>query len=300
VTLGFATTSFTLYASVAGGPAHLVQLDTGSLGLYVPRSILGASAVVSSTQTCSITYVSSGNVLSGHQATATVTLLGSKAAGDVASPPTTIGMPLCAVDDATFTGGVMGVGFGRGTAPDPSWNVLLEMAAVKSGAMRAGYVLGTHPTPWVQIGITTAGAAGFVTTALAPGASGNGDWLATSLEGCLTLPGVPAFTPTCGGLLVDTGIAETILWGPPDPTLAGTIPSGQTSVPDGVSIAITSPADGGVLDYSFVVGADAGSPSAVDVRAASAFSINTGRALLDDDDYSFDAVGGLVGFRAAK
>jgi len=35
------------------------------------------------------------------------------------------------------------------------------------------------------------------------------------------------------------------------------------------------------------------------IRTASAFSINTGRALLVDFDYQLDAEGGTVGFRKA-
>jgi len=297
-TLGFASSTFTLYASIAGGPAHLVQLDTGSLGLYVPASVLGSSATVSTT-TCSITYVSSGTTLSGHEATAPVALLGATSAGDVTPPPTTVPMTFCAVDDTTFTGGMMGVGFGRGTGSDPSRNVLLEMAPIKAGTMHAGFVLSTHPSPAVQIGLTSGGVAGFQTVALEADPSGNGDWVATSLRGCLRLPNVVAFATECGGLLVDTGVADCLLWGPTDPTLGGTVPSGQTLVPNGVALQIEAEAGAPTLDYSFVVGSDAGSPAGVSIRTASAFSINTGRALLTEFDYLFDAQQGLVGFRAA-
>jgi hypothetical protein len=101
-------------------------------------------------------------------------------------------------------------------------------------------------------------------------------------------------------MLVDTGVAGTLLWGPADPTLGGTIPAGQTTVPAGVALAISAPADGSILDYAFVVGSGADSPAAVSIRSASAFSINTGRALLVDYDYLFDAKNGLVGFRRAQ
>jgi hypothetical protein len=288
-----------MYASVGGGPAHPVQLDTGSLGVYVPKSILGASAKVSATVTCSITYVSSGVTLSGHQATATVALLGSSKSGDVTPPPTTVPMSLCAVDDPTFNGGMMGVGFGRGTSPDPARNVLLQMADVAAGTMHPGYVLTTHPSPSVQVGLTAAGSSGFATIALTPDPNGKGDWAASSLRGCLALPKTPAFGQPCGSLLVDTGVADTLLWGPADPTLGGAVPAGQTTVPGGVAIAITAPASGSILDYAFVVGSGADSPAAVSIRSASAFSMNTGRALLVDYDYLFDASAGLVGFRRA-
>ncbi len=299
-TLGFVSGStYSMYASIGGGPAHEVELDTGSLGLYVPRSVLGAGAQVSSTETCSITYVSSGVTLSGHAATAAVALLGSSKSGDVTPPPTTVAMSLCAVDDPTFTGGMMGVGFGRGTSPDPTRNVLLQLADVASGAMNPGYVLSTHPAPHVVVGITPAVSAGFATLPLQPDASGNGDWLASSLHGCLTVPeAAPSFGQPCGPMLVDTGVADTLLWGPADPTLGGVVPSGQTTVPAGTAMTIGSPAAGGTaLDYSFVLGTGADSPASVSIRTASAFSINTGRALLVDYDYLFDARAGLVGFR---
>jgi hypothetical protein len=56
---------------------------------------------------------------------------------------------------------------------------------------------------------------------------------------------------------------------------------------------------GAALTYSFTVGQAPDAPSYVGVRTASAFSINTGRALLVDDDYLFDAVAGTAGFRPA-
>ena len=244
--------------------------------------------------------MSSGNTLSGHTATATVALLGSKASGDLPSPPTTVPMSLCAVDDPTFTGGMMGVGFGRASPADPSRNVLLEMADVQAGTMHPGYVLSTHPSPHVQVGLTAASQAGFQTIALAPDPGGSGDWVARSLQGCLTLPKTPAFGPACGGLLVDTGVADCLLWGPSDPTLGGAVPSGQTTVPSGVAMQIAAPSGGSTLRYSFVVGSGADTPAAVTIRTASAFSINTGRALLVDYDYLFDARNGLVGFHRAQ
>ena len=298
--LRFIGDAYTLYASVGGGSPHVVQLDTGSIGLYVPASILGPGAQVSTTETCSITYVSSGNTLSGHAATATVALLGSTRSGDVSPAPTTVPMPLCAVDDAAFKGGMMGVGFGRGATPDPARNVLLRLADVASGAMHAGYILSAHPSPSVRVGLTAEAVAGFATLPLTPHPAVPGDWLSTSLRGCLTLPGHGAFAEACGPLLVDTGIADCLLWGPSDPTLGGVIPAGQTAVPGGVSLRIAAPSGGATLDYAFVVGAGSDSPAAVKVRTAAAFSINTGRALLIDDDYLFDAVAGRVGFRRAS
>jgi hypothetical protein len=301
VTLRFADPSaYTLYASLGGGPPHRVQLDTGSIGLYAPKSALGPSVQISTTA-CSITYVSSGTTLAGHEATAPVALLGSTAAADVTPPPTTSPMTFCAVDDATFTGGMMGVGFGRGASADPTRNVLLQMAAVASGSMRAGYVLSTHPVPHVDVGIAPAAKGGFAMLPLTKAPSGNGDWLASSLRGCLAVPSEPAFGAPCGPLLVDTGVPECLLWGPSDPTLGGAAPAGATSVPSGVALRITGEGGAGasVLDYAFVVGQAPDAPSSVDVRKASAFSINTGRALLVDYDYLFDAVGGAVGFRRA-
>jgi hypothetical protein len=287
--------AYLLYASVGGGTPHQVQLDTGSDGLYVPASVVGASAQVSSTETCSITYISSGSSLSGHSATGPVTLLGSTTTGDVPAPPTTVPMTFCAVDDASWTGGMMGVGFGR-TASGPASNVLLQVQDIAAGRMRAGYVLSTHPSPNVQIGVTSSRSAGFQTVPLSASTTGNGDWDADSLEGCVALPGVAAFKQECGGLLVDTGVAETILWGPTDPTLGGLVASGQTSAPAGTAFDITTEA-GPMLSFSFVLGSGADTPSAVDIKSASAFSVNTGRALLVDYDYLFDAEAGLVGFQ---
>jgi hypothetical protein len=285
---------YLLYASLAGGAAHSIQLDTGSDGLYVPRAAVGSAATISTTATCSITYVSSGNTLAGHLATGPITLLGSTPAGDLATPPTTVPMSFCAVDDATFTGGVMGVGWGRPQG-GLAQNVMLQMADIAAHTMHAGYVLSTHPEPNVQIGITATRSAGFQTVQLQPSTTQAGDWLATSLKGCVALPKTPGFAAQCGSLLVDTGIAETILWGLADPTLGGIVPSGQKAAPAGTSFAITTEGSSS-LDFSFVLGSGADTPSAVDVRGATAFSINTGRALLVDYDYLFDSELGLVGF----
>jgi hypothetical protein len=300
VTLGFADPSaYILYASIGGGPAHRVQLDTGSLGLYAPKSVLGPSVQVSTTA-CSITYVSSGNQLSGHEATAPITLLGSSAAGDVPSPPTTVPMTFCAIDDPSFTGGMMGVGFGRGASSDPKRNALLEVADVASGRMRAGYVLSTHPAAHVDIGLGASAKDGFAMVPLTAAPGGSGDWLASSLRGCLAVPSAPSYAAACGPLLVDTGVPECLLWGPADPTLGGAVPAGAKAVPSGVGLRVTTEVGSAILDYAFVVGQGADSPSAVDLRSASAFSINTGRALLVDYDYLFDAAGGAVGFRRAQ
>ena len=296
-TLNFiAGSNYSLYASIAGGPPHQVQLDTGSIGLYVPKRIVGSSAHISTTEPCSITYISSDKTLSGHKATGSVTLLGSTTTGDVQPSPSTVPMSFCAIDDTTFNGGMMGVGFGRGAFSDPTQNALLQIADISAGRMHPGYVLSTHPSPNVQIGITEARSARFQKTKLSPSTSGNGDWIANSLVGCVSLPSTPGFKQECGGLLVDTGVPTMILWGPADPTLDGIVASGKTSVPNGTAMQITTQTDT-LLDFSFVLGGGADSPSAVDIRTAKAFSINTGRSLLVDYDYLFDAQDGLVGFQ---
>jgi uncharacterized protein (TIGR03437 family) len=296
VTLGFAASDLTMHVSVGGGPTHIVQFDTGSLGVYVPRSILGPTARVSTSQTCSTTYVSSGLSLSGYQATASVSLLGSKASGDVNPPPTTVDMTLCAVDTPSdFVGGLIGVGFGRSSAGQ---NVLLELQDVVSGQLRPGFILGTHPAPHVIIGLDASSSTGFQIVPLAPDPSGNGDWLATSLGGCLTLPNNSGFTTECGSLLVDTGIPECILWGVKDPTLGGTVPKNQTVAPDGLAVQIALGPNTG-LSYSFQVNTSSNSPSYVSIRGSTAFSINTGRNLLQSYDYLFDATAGIAGFRPA-
>ncbi len=297
-TLKFVSGSnYDLFASMGGGPPHRVQLDTGSRGLFVPKGVLGSSATISATETCATVYVSSGKTLSGHMATGPVTLLGSTAAGDVNPPPSTVPMSFCAVDDPPdFVDGMMGVGFGRGALDDPAKNVLLQISEIRAGSMRPGFVLSTFPSPNMQIGITTARSANFQMVQLSPSPGGNGDWVAASLKGCLSLPSTPAFKQECGGLLVDTGVGEVILWGPSDPTLGGIVPPGGTSAPFGTSVQITTQA-GPMLDFSFALGAGVHTPSSVDIRTATAFSTNTGRALLVDYDYLFDAQAGLVGFQ---
>jgi uncharacterized protein (TIGR03437 family) len=297
VTLGFASPELTMYVSVGGGPAHIVQFDTGSLGMFMPKGKLGPGAKVSTTATCSTTYVSSGISLSGHQATASVTLLGSKASGDLNPAPTTVEMSLCAVDTpADFNGGMMGVGFGRSS---PGQNAVLLIQDVVSGKLKPGYVLSTTPSPHVIVGLDASTMAGFQTVPLSPDPNFSGDWLATSLRGCLTLPNNSAYTTACGSLLVDTGIPECILWGLKDTTLGGSVPKGQTLVPDGVAMQIALGPNTG-MTYAFQANTSSNSPATISIRGSSAFSINTGRNLLLSFDYLFDAAGGNAGFRATS
>lgn len=179
---------------------------------------------------------------------------------------------------------------------DRRLGVMLQMADIAAHTMHAGDVLSTHPEPNVQIGITAARSAAFQTFQLAPSTTEAGDWLATSLEGCVSVPPTPAFTQECGSLLVDTGVGETPLWGLADPRLGGLVASGGKAAPAGTSFLITS-ASFPALQFSFLLGSGADTPTAVDIRDARVVSINTGRALLVDDDYLFDSENGLVGFQ---
>jgi hypothetical protein len=288
--------AYNIYVRVGGGAPHAVQVDTGSDGLYFPANLVGPDANVT-TETCSITYVSSGNTLSGHRAYAKVQFVGSQKTGDSgAAQPITAQMPFCAVDN--FNGGMMGVGFGRGIE-GVDINAALQIQEIKDGTMRAGYILSTQPALRIVLGITADNSSGFKKLKLTADAKNPGEWVSSSLRGCLSIPSKPAYGAPCGPLLVDTGISDCLLWGPADPTLGGLLQNGATTVAPGVQMSIFTEQDASILDYSFVTG-QVDAPQNVTVRTASGFSINTGRRSLLDYDYLFDSQSGEVGFRKAS
>ena len=106
--------------SVGGGPLHSVQVDTGSRGLAVPRSTIGAAAVDTG-KPGQIAYSSSGRILRGEYYMAKVTLEAGAERIETAPMPVlgvervdcAPGYPRCSPRDRVTALGMAGVGFGR-------------------------------------------------------------------------------------------------------------------------------------------------------------------------------------------
>ncbi|MFI5302592.1 MAG: hypothetical protein ACHREM_31260 [Polyangiales bacterium] len=299
--------SLHLRIAAGGGPSHIVQLDTGSTGIVLPRSAVGASATsYSPTKPFSITYTSSGHIFSGETMRATV-VLGLDAAGDPTGKPRTVtmdigvadtaacasGYPSCTVPSSLDGIGMLGVGFARGVAPTA--NAFLMLSDIGSPAFWPGYVVtGTTLT----LGLSPTLVAGFTAQALTTASTTLFDWSAPS--GCVTVTATPAFTTTCGELLIDTGLAESIVQTSPMPTSVIDATTNRLVTGTAVSIAIpdaTSPA----LTFSFTTGAtNDATPSFVTwsdhLHSGHPF-INTGRHLLAAADVYFDAKNGQYGVR---
>ena len=304
--------------SVAGGRTRSVLMDTGSHGIVVPKSALGPGAVGPG-PAGHMEYSSDGKVFSGHDYLAPVMISvgGTKV--------TTVPVKVLAIDTGSCAPGfpkckpaqvrkdarsvsMLGVGFDRGkqtNAPSPDTraiastagtppelaNAFLALKDIVQGSMHPGYIVSATG---VTLGITAANGAGFDEAALTAGGTGPGDW--GGVAGCFGFPGLVTYQQQCGSVLVDTGIASAILALP----LAQRPASMQTKIPDGTKVAIdVGPSGAPAFTYDFTTGAGSPvTPTSIRWASGSPAFINTGRALIAQHDYLFDAGSGRLGFRA--
>lgn len=202
-----------------------------------------------------------------------------------------------------------GVGFDRsglGTFPttaalNQSYNAFLNIAEMRAGTMRAGYVI--SPTG-VTLGLDAA-QSGFAytrlaPTGLAPGAASPPDW--QPAMGTLTFDGTPAAT---GPIVIDMGIPFSIL----------TLPGRSQGQSFKGRLGVQFLNSGGRVSYvvdtlpgtTTLDPANLLNPSAVEsfsplpgaysqnAPPASGQFFNTGRALFAAFAYLYDATGGLLG-----
>jgi hypothetical protein len=282
----------------------LFEVDTGSVGVLVPRKRLGPPYQnFDPSLDVEFGYVSSGKTYWGQWIKAPV-ILGVPATWDGASDYPMTEVEVFAADRPTdFDGGILGVGFAIGGLADggPTRNPLLHLT-YQGEKLRRGYIIrsqgieaGLTPANTagfaVIAGLTPANTAGFAVIELQRNAD-SADWMQPA--GNLGLPdGFSIDLP----LLVDTGVGEMLLW-----LNAANRPSalaGYSKFPAGVAVTITAPlsSDAPALQYSFVTGDanDPAAPSAVEWRDGK--GINTGRHVLAALDYLYDAARGLIGFK---
>jgi hypothetical protein len=286
------TSGLHLYAAVGGGAPHLFEIDTGSVGVLVPRQSLGpAYENFDRSLDMKFEYVSSGKVYWGQWVKAPV-ILGVPETWDGDGDYPMAEVEVFAADRPTdFEGGILGVGFAIGGLADggPARNPLLHLT-YQGEKLRRGYMIRTQG---LEAGLTSANTHGFAFIELQRNADG-GDWAQPT--GTL---GLPDDFRVDLPVLMDTGVGEMLLWlsaADRPPALAS-----YSDFPAGVAVTITAPSssDAPVLQYSFVTGDanDPAAPSAVEWRDGK--GINTGRHILASADYLYDAARGMIGFRSA-
>ncbi len=288
---------FHVSAALGGGVPHSFVVDTGSVGILVPRQTLGPEyQSFDPSLDIEFQYISSGNVYHG-QWVKVLVIIGVPAAWDGSGDYPTANVEVFAVDrPADFDGGVFGIGFAIGGLADggPERNPLLHLS-YQGRPLSRGYIISTEG---IDAGLTEANRQGFGFIPLDRDSSGK-DWrqplASVSLTGIFSTNGFLAHLP----LLMDTGVEEMILWlkadnVPPD------LPS-HTAFPAGILIAVKAPpaSDGiqPVLEYSFVTGDTGQSAIPTNVEWRTGNGINTGRTVLGRISYVYDADLGRMGFR---
>jgi hypothetical protein len=294
-------------------------IDTGSIGTVVPFDKLGPNAVGPGPMAMKY-YDSSGNEFIGVEYIAPVTLTMG------ASRAQTIPIRVLAVlTSACHTGKsctgpppfanfyYLGIGFDRSagqvgsTFASPRDNAFLSVEPPAGKVLSQGYILSGGS---VTTGITASDSAGFRSERLTASTSTPGDYLGAPI--CVTFPSTsdPAPTPVCGDMLLDVGIPQMYLTFSTKADEPAAVSSGLKA---NQVISLASPsASSAVLAYSFSSGATKGgaappaigmAPKSVGLSAApappasgGAVFINTGRHILFQNAYLFNAALGRLGF----
>jgi hypothetical protein len=293
-------TGFHVRAALGRGLPHVFVVDTGSVGILVPRHTLGSDYQnFDPSRDITFGYVSSGKVYHGQWVRVPV-VLGVPASWDGTGNFPIAQIEVFAVDrPADFNFGVFGVGFAIGGLADggPARNPLLHMKYLEM-PLSPAYIVSTKG---IEVGPNSLSEKGFAFIGLERDAAGN-DWMqplgSMKLTANFSADTFSADLP----FLMDTGIAEMILWIRTNHAPLN-LPS-HHKFRDGITASISAPpADQKVepaLQYSFVTGdtSQPMAPSHVEWRVG--HGINTGRKVLAGTDYLYDAKAGRIGFRARE
>jgi hypothetical protein len=289
------TNGLHVLAALGGGSPHRFQVDTGSVGILVPRHRLGPDYQdFDRSQDTEFKYASSGKVYWG-QWVKVLVVLGVPATWDGTGDYPVAQVEVFAVDrPAGFDGGMLGIGFAIDGLADggPARNPLLHLT-YQGANLSHGYIVSSQA---IKAGLTSLNTAGFAFVGLNWNAAGK-DWMQP--VGRLGLPG--DFSVDLP-FLMDTGINQMLLW-----LHVNERPSAlanYSQFPNGIEVSIAVPPADGVaepaLQYSFVTG-DTSQPMApVQVEWRDGNGINTGRNVLAGADYLYDAAGGRIGFRVPQ
>lgn len=269
---------YRLKLSVGGGPLHVVQVDTGSIGVVIPRSALGPGAHDTGVSG-RMEYTSSGRIFTGRYVVAPLVLVDADGRRVTTTPIRVLAIdatscdtalhPACVAGRSVAGVGMLGVGFARGSG-SPDINPFLH--ARDGGRILAPAYIITDTS--IVLGAEAKDEAGFSTEHLARASA---DWGPPT--GCFGIGG----SRYCGTVLIDTGLAYAIARIAQH--LRPTGPSGATW-----TIAIDIPDSGAALSARETSAARWSSGNGAPF-------LNTGRALLRSYAYLYDAAAGLVGFR---
>ena len=324
-----------LRLSVNGGPAVGADMDTGSSGVVVAAANAGAWQHLYITGTSSVSYSSSGKIMNGLKAYATVVV--SDAAGHeitARNMPVLLVTGMSCMPDArncvpgTPVGDVamIGVGFGRERSEPIGTNLMngnpfVHADQTASAGLDQGYVA---TRTGVQVGVDPATAAeDFSLAGLTPDMMHPGDWMTPS---ALIAGGGGA--AIAGTMLVDTGYPDMLLTASAA-QLAGrtqtqcestaqqtpitsngfcsVLKSAQgysswSSLAFGTRVAATLPNGTGGVAAQYGIYAGVGSAiTPAEIKLTSTLAppafVNTGVRFLNGSDYLFDHAKGVVGYR---
>jgi hypothetical protein len=278
---------FHIYAALGGGQPHLFEVDTGSVGILVPRKALGpAYQDFDPFDDIKFRYVSSGKVYWGQWVRVPVVLGVPPDWDGTGDFPSTEIEVFAADQPADFDGGILGIGFAIGGLADggSARNPLLHLTYL-GDELSGGYIVTSQG---LNAGLTAHNTNGFSIVSLERNAS-DSDW--QQPIGSLDLPGDFSIDLP---VLIDTGLAEMLLWleaSKRPPALASV-----SELPPGVAVSIAVPPASSTaqlaLNYSFTTRdpTEPMAPSMVAWRDGN--GINTGRNVLAGVDYLYDATGG--------
>lgn len=284
-------------AALGSGPPHAFLVDTGSVGILVPRQTLGPDYQdFDPSQDIVFQYVSSGKNYSGQWVNVRA-VLGVPAAWDGTGDYPVAHVDVFAVDQpAEFDGGVLGIGFAIGGLADggPARNPLLHLR-YQGAHLSRGYVVSTQG---IDAGLTSLNTEGFAFIALNRDPWGE-DWMqpfgSVSLTRDFNPDGFSADLP----ILMDAGINDMIIWVNADDSPPN-LPS-DSALPAGISVSVAAPPADQVaepaLHFSFITGDTTWPMAPSQVAWRVGHGINTGINVLAGTDYLYDATEGRVGFR---
>jgi hypothetical protein len=322
--VGYGTSVPTSSAPVtvaSAGQMAAYTVDTGSIGTVVPFAKLGPDDVGPGPMAMKY-YDSSGNEFIGFTYLAPVTLsMGTARAETIPIRVLAVLASGCHVGKsckkappfANFY--YLGVGFDRsgtevGAAfASPRDNAFLAVEPPSGQVLSQGYILSGAR---ITAGITSVDAAGFSTEPLTASSTTPGDWLGA--PACIWFPRVAHPNPAavCGDMLLDVGIPQMYITFAAASDVPAVVAHGLAARQ---TVAFATPTKTApVLRYSFSSGplphgaappAIGMAPSFIGLSVAPSSGssggtnrvfINTGRHILFDNDYLFDAQLGQVGF----
>jgi hypothetical protein len=286
------TNGLRVFAALGGGSPHRFLVDTGSVGILVPRQRLGPDYQdFDRSKDTAFRYASSGNVYWGQWVEVPI-VLGVPATWDGTGDYPVAHVEVFATDrPAGFDGGMFGIGFAIGGLADggPARNPLLHLS-YQGANLRQSYIISAHA---IEAGLTSLNTADFAFVGLNRNATGS-DWMQP--VGSLGLPG--AFSVDLP-VLMDTGIKQMLLWLHVKERPAALAHYSQ--LPNNIEVSIAVPPAGGVnepaLQYAFITGDPRQPMAPIRVEWRDGHGINTGRNVLAGADYVYDAAGGRIGFR---